>query len=119
MNFASASIPVRTTVWMLLALSCFSIMAVAVRELSGVLSTFEILTFRSAIGLAIIALIIVVRGKQEWRTAQLSRHIARNLSHYGGQFAWFYALGVIPLASVFALEFTTPIWTTLFAIFVF
>jgi len=100
---------------MLLALSCFSIMAVAARELSGALSTFEIVTFRSSIGLAIISLIIAVRRRQEWRTQQLPRQIARNLSHFVGQFAWFYALGVIPLASVFALEFTTPIWTTLFA----
>jgi drug/metabolite transporter (DMT)-like permease len=111
----STSALLRTVGWMLLALSCFSVMAVAARELSGALGTFEIVTFRSSIGLAIIALIIAARRRQEWRTQQLSPQIARNLSHFIGQFAWFYALGVIPLASVFALEFTTPIWTTLLA----
>lgn len=109
----------RTVGWMLLALSCFSAMAVAVRELSGALNTFEIITFRSSIGLAIITLIIVARRRGEWRTRQLPRQIARNASHFVGQFAWFHALGVIPLASVFALEFTTPIWTALFAVLFF
>lgn len=114
-----ASAPLRTLVWMLLALSCFSAMAVAARELSGALSTFEIVSFRSGIGLLLIAVIIAVRRKHEWRTAQLPRHMARNAVHFVGQFAWFYALTVIPLASVFALEFTTPIWTTLFAVVFF
>jgi len=111
----STSALLRTVGWMLLALSCFSTMAVAVRELSGALSTFEIMSFRSGIGLLLMAAVIVMRGRQEWRTTQLPRHFARNLVHYVGQFAWFYALAVIPLASVFALEFTTPVWTTLFA----
>lgn len=110
-----ASAPLRTLMWMLLALTCFSTMAVAARELSGTLSTFQIVGCRSGIGLLLIALIIAVRGRGEWRTAQLPRHMARNVTHFIGMFAWFYALSVIPLASVFALEFTTPIWTTVFA----
>lgn len=39
----------------------------------------------------------------------------RNLAHFTGQNLWFYALTVIPLAQVFALEFTTPIWVILLA----
>ncbi len=34
----------------------------------------------------------------------------RNLSHFAGQNLWFYAITVIPLAQVFALEFTSPLW---------
>jgi drug/metabolite transporter (DMT)-like permease len=44
-------------------------------------------------------------------------HVWRNVSHYAGQFGWFFALGVIPLAEVFAIEFTTPIWTAMLASF--
>ena len=44
--------------------------------------------------------------------------IVRNLFNFAGQYGWFYAIGVISLAEVFALEFTTPIWTALLA-FVF
>jgi len=109
----------QTIGWMLLALSCFSVMAIAARELSGALSTFEIVGFRSAIGLVLVVLIIAARGKAEWRTTQLPHHFARNLTHFVGMLAWFYALSVIPLASVFAFEFTTPIWTTVFAVLFF
>lgn len=37
----------------------------------------------------------------------------RNLAHFSGQNLWFYAVTVIPLAQVFALEFTSPIWVIL------
>ena len=35
--------------------------------------------------------------------------------HFAGQNLWFYAITLIPLAQVFALEFTSPLWVTLFA----
>ena len=35
--------------------------------------------------------------------------------HYGAQYAWLYALTLIPLAQLVALEFTMPIWTLLLA----
>jgi drug/metabolite transporter (DMT)-like permease len=37
-------------------------------------------------------------------------HLLRNMAHFTGQNLWFYAVTVIPLAQVFALEFTSPLW---------
>ena len=37
-------------------------------------------------------------------------HLVRNAAHFTGQNLWFYAVTLIPLAQVFALEFTSPIW---------
>ena len=37
-------------------------------------------------------------------------HFFRNAAHFSGQNLWFYAITAIPLAQVFALEFTTPLW---------
>jgi drug/metabolite transporter (DMT)-like permease len=37
----------------------------------------------------------------------------RNLFHFTGQNLWFMSLTLIPLATVFALEFTAPIWVML------
>ena len=34
----------------------------------------------------------------------------RNLLHFTGQNLWFFAISVAPLAQVFALEFTSPLW---------
>jgi drug/metabolite transporter (DMT)-like permease len=41
--------------------------------------------------------------------------VARNIVHFTGQNLWFYAITVAPLALVFALEFTSPLWTMLLA----
>jgi drug/metabolite transporter (DMT)-like permease len=42
-------------------------------------------------------------------------HFARNLAHFTGQNLWFYAITVSPLALVFALEFTSPLWVMVLA----
>ncbi len=101
--------------WMAGALLSFMAMAVGGRELAGGLSTFQILFFRSLIGLGAISLLLWRAGWGQARTARPGLHLARNLAHFGGQFGWFYGLGFIPLAEVFAIEFTTPIWTALWA----
>ena len=101
---------VNASLWMLGALSSFTAMAIGGRELSAEIGTFEILFFRSVVGLAIIGALLSRYG---WRQVSLRRfplHFARNLAHFGGQFGWFYAIALIPLAQVFAIEFTTPIW---------
>ncbi|MEF3274358.1 MAG: DMT family transporter [Chloroflexus sp.] len=106
----------RATLWMTGALLSFSAMAVGGRELSAELSTFQILFFRSLIGLSIIGILALRQGgPHHLRTQRLSLHIARNLAHFGGQYGWFYGLAFIPLAEVFAIEFTVPLWTALLA----
>ncbi len=92
-------------------------MAIAGRELSDELNTFQILFFRSVIGLFVIACLLQRNGWQQVRTPAISKHLFRNLAHYGGQFGWFYGLAFIPLAQVFAIEFTVPVWTALLAVF--
>jgi drug/metabolite transporter (DMT)-like permease len=44
-------------------------------------------------------------------------HLLRNIFHFIGQNLWFFALPLIPLAQLFALEFTSPIWVVLLAPF--
>ena len=62
-------------------------------------------------GIVIVVSVISARGL--WGSVgrrQLGLHFVRNVSHFTGQNLWFYAVGVIPLAQVFALEFTSPLW---------
>ena len=101
--------------WMVGALLSFLAMALGGRELSAGLSTFQILFFRSVFGLVVIGLLVARTGTQTLRTTRLGLHLWRNLAHFGGQFGWFFAIAVIPLAEVFAIEFTIPIWTALLA----
>ncbi len=102
--------------WMVGAVVSFSAMAIAGREASVELDTFEMMTYRSMVGLALVLLIGGVTGHLgEIRTNRLPTHILRNMVHFTGQNLWFWALTVIPLAQVFALEFTAPLWVMLMA----
>jgi len=103
--------------WMGGALVSFLSMALAGRELSAELNTFQILFFRSVIGLVIISAILSWSGWAQVKSTKLRLHFIRNVAHYIGQFGWFYAISLIPLAQVFAIEFTIPIWTALIAPF--
>ena len=102
--------------WMLGTLSSFCLMAVGVRELSGEIHTFQMLFFRSVIGLLVIASILLLRKQTALvKTQRLKLHSTRNVFHFFGQFGWFIGIALMPLANVFALEFTAPIWTLLIA----
>ncbi|UZE96612.1 DMT family transporter [Alkalimarinus alittae] len=103
-------------IWMLGTLSSFTLMAIAGRELSYTLSTFEILFFRSIVGLLVLSVLINYKGWVLIRTHKLSTHVVRNVAHFGGQFGWFLGLAYLPLSDVFAIEFTVPIWTAMFAV---
>ena len=55
MNGVQAMPPVfRAVFWMTMTLTMFALMMVAVRELARVMSTFEILAFRSFVALVIL-----------------------------------------------------------------
>jgi len=104
--------------WMLLALSCFSLLAVASRELTAALSTLEILFWRSLLGGVIVTAILARAGILDRAGLQpqlIGWHALRNVTHFGGQCAWLIAIAALPLAEVFALEFTTPLWAALMA----
>ncbi|MEZ5648039.1 MAG: DMT family transporter [Alphaproteobacteria bacterium] len=105
----------RAGLWMMGAVVSLTVMAVAGRELSRTLSTFEILFFRSSIGLVILTPIILHRGLKTISTRQPSLQVLRNIVHFAGQYGWFYGIGFLPLGLVFALEFTTPIWVAVLA----
>lgn len=108
------NLTIQAAFWMLGAIFSFTTMAISGRELSAGFDTFEIMLYRSAIGLVIVLVLAYVTGAyrqigiQHWRT-----HFIRNIFHFTGQNLWFYALAVAPLAQVFALEFSTPLWVIL------
>ena len=109
--------PLAAAAWMTGSILSFSAMAIAGRAVAPVLDTFELMTWRSIIGL------VLVRGhrRARWaasgdiRTDRLGTHLIRNVFHFSGQNLWFYALTMIPLAQVFALEFTSPLWVIVMA----
>jgi drug/metabolite transporter (DMT)-like permease len=98
----------------------FSSLAVAGRQLSQDLDTFEIMTFRSAVGVVFILSIALATHKlSDFKPKVLHLHLGRNIFHFTGQNLWFFALTLIPLAQLFALEFFYPILVGLGAAMVF
>jgi drug/metabolite transporter (DMT)-like permease len=108
---------VPVVLWMTGTLLSFSAMAVAIRELSRALSILEILALRSALGLVVLLAIGIARPAllRGLSTGRIKLHLMRNGVHFAAQLAWASSLLLLPLATVFALEFTMPAWTALLA----
>lgn len=107
----------RAALWMVGSLVGFSLIAIAGREASRGMSTLELLFWRSWFSFLILILIFrpFVGGWAVFRSRALGWHGLRNTCHGLAQYLWFYALTLIPLAQLFALEFTAPLWITLLA----
>lgn len=109
--------PFLAAAWMIGAIFSFSSMAIAGRAIAEELDTFELMMYRSFIGIVIILVVGLATGRlREVRFDRLPLHALRNLSHFTGQNLWFYSLSLITLSQLFALEFTSPIWVVLFAV---
>jgi drug/metabolite transporter (DMT)-like permease len=104
--------------WMAAAVASFCAGAVAIRELGKNLNVFEILTIRSGLGLLILLVLVAARPdlRREIVPRHMALHATRNITHFFGQYAWALAVTLLPFATVFALEFTTPAWVALLAV---
>ncbi len=103
--------------WMMGALVSFSLVAISGREATRSLSVAEAMFWRNLV--ALVVLVAVVRlatgSLASFATRQPGRHLTRNVIHFGAQYAWLTAITLIPLAELFALEFTAPLWVALLA----
>ena len=117
MNPAHA-IKTQAIVYMLAAMLCLSVMNVPLRFAAEHLHSTQIIVFRH------IWSILIIIAWSAWRARGIPRFSTRRL---GGHFAraafgicamelWFYSLTIMPLNLVTALSFTTPIFSTIFAI---
>jgi drug/metabolite transporter (DMT)-like permease len=108
----------RVILWMTGALLSFSTMAVSIRGLATTLHIFEILAIRNASGLVILLAIGLAKPDLLFavnlRRARLQ--LARNVIHFGAQYLWALSVTLLPLATVFALEFTMPAYAAILAV---
>ena len=94
----------------------FTLMAIAGRSLAGQLDTFEIMLYRSILGIFIVVVVAWKAGTLRQINASKARlHVIRNVCHFTGQNLWLYAVALIPLSQLFAFEFSTPLWVALLA----
>jgi len=106
----------KAALWMAGFLSLMLLMAISGREAARELNIFQIMEFRSGLGVLMLCPVIYFAGGFGiLRTSRLPMHAVRALLHYAGQYGWFLALTLIPLAQVVSIEFTMPIWTAILA----
>jgi drug/metabolite transporter (DMT)-like permease len=109
----------KAALWMGGSIASFLTMTVAGRAIIPALDVFQVMEMRSVIGwFILLPLVLASGGFRAMRTKRPMQHIGRNVVHYAGQFAWLQALTMIPLAQLISIEFTTPIWGALLAVFV-
>lgn len=108
--------PLKAALWMIGTVVSFSSMAIAGREVSVELDTFELMMYRSLIGIVVVVAVGAVSGTLgQVKADKLPLHFVRNIFHFAGQNLWFYAVTLIPFAQLFALEFTVPLWVAILA----
>jgi drug/metabolite transporter (DMT)-like permease len=106
----------RAVFWMLGAIASFCLMAIAARELDGKIDKFELLAIRSLVGFVLLVIIMnVIKRPTLMFSRRIKTHFWRNFFHFIGQFSWLVGIGLLPLAQVFAIEFTVPLWVLIIA----
>ena len=102
--------------WMAGWLTLMLVIAIAGREAAREINVFQLMEMRSIIGFMMLYPLIRANGGfAAMRTQRLPQHVARTIIHYGAQLGWFFALTLIPIGQVVAIEFTMPIWTAILA----
>jgi drug/metabolite transporter (DMT)-like permease len=104
--------------WMVGTLLSFSLMAISIRQLGGVLNLFELLVVRAVGGLAILLVVMALQPSLFGHLAirRPGVHLVRNGTHFIANLCWANAVIVMPLATVFAIEFMMPVWAGLLAV---
>jgi drug/metabolite transporter (DMT)-like permease len=104
--------------WMIGTLLSFSLMAISIRQLGGTLNLFELLMVRALGGLAILLVVVAMQPALFKKLAlrKPGTHLVRNGTHFIANLCWANAVIVLPLATVFAIEFMMPVWAGVLAV---
>lgn len=93
-----------------------SLLAIAARELAPRHNPMELQVVRHGMSLLILAPFVIRAGLRSFQTTNLKLQLFRNVSHFSATIGWYTAVTLLPLAEVFAIEFTTPVWVAVLAV---
>ena len=102
--------------WMCMATLISSISGAMVRELAGEIPTFELVFFRNLIAMVVLIPIVLRQGVGLPDRSQLPYYGMRILFAFSAMVFLFYAPARMPLADVYALQYTIPLFTILLAV---
>ena len=95
--------------WMLVAALAFAVMSALVKVSSGDAGTFEIVFYRSLIGLFFITAVMLVKNVS-FQTKYPLGHLKRSLIGTISYTMWFYTMGYLPLGTATTLNYTAPLF---------
>lgn len=107
---------VRGILWMLFSAAIIAQMHVLVRALSQELPTFEIVFFRNLVALLTLLPFLMRQERHLWKSQRPGLQALRGVVGICAMTAWFYSLGILPVADATALSFTAVLVTTLGAV---
>lgn len=108
----------RGILWMAAAGFLSAVTGGLVRHLSGELSSIELVFFRNLVGVVILTPWLLHKGLGAMRTRRLPLYCLRVMFAYLAMVMSFYAIGHMPIADVYALQFTIPLFTIMLAVFI-
>jgi len=109
---------VRATVFVLTASLFFSGMGSGIRIASEGMHPFQVAFLRNVFGFFFLLPWLLRAGVGALRTTKLHLHGLRAFFNLFSMLGFFYAISVLPLAQVTALNFTAPLFATLLAPFI-
>lgn len=106
----------RGIIFILISVTCFAIMNLVVKKLHGI-PTSELVLFRSVVSVILSLIVIKSKGlnplgnNKKWL-------LVRGIFGVGALTLFFWTLQELPLGSAITLQYLSPIFTAIFAVFI-
>jgi len=107
------SVSGQAALWMLLASLFFASMGVCIKFASVHFNSFEIVCYRGVVGVIFLYAMTRLSGVS-LRTRLPSMHLWRSVVGTVSLTGWFYAIGVLPLATAMTLNYMSSVWIATF-----
>lgn len=106
----------RGILWMIFAAANYAATYAVVRYLSTDFSIFQLVFFRSILGVILMAPWLLQVGFGVLKTDHFGSYVYRSILNYVGMVLLIFALANMPLQNVTGLMFTSPLFTVLFVV---
>ena len=113
------SITASAILWFNLSAISSAFMVSLVRVVSEDMHVSEIIFFRNIFAFLLFIPIIWVKGFDKFKTDQMGLHVLRSITGVIAMLAFFYSISVMNLSVVTSLSFAAPLFTSVFAFFIF
>jgi drug/metabolite transporter (DMT)-like permease len=104
---------------MLASMMCFALMNIIISWMATRLHSGQMVMVRNGISLLMVFTIVSLQQKRfpRFATKRMSGHFGRAAAGLIAMQLWFHSVTIMPVTLVTALSFTTPIFSTIIAIF--